>query len=211
MRIAFDYYSALRRLGLDVDIVAPNVDLNGYAMVIIPCLPIVDPALAETLAAFTGPVIIGARSGSKTSDFAIPPDLPPGPLQALLPLKVTRVETLRSIGTDTACDWIERIETTIVAEEQHVYAAGARRYIACVPDKALLDRVIARAATEGGLTITALPEGLRIRRAGDKVFAFNYAAEAVMLPDGLVADFIIGSAALGPADVVVGNQTSSKV
>ena len=92
---AFACYSALRELGLDVDILAPDVPLDGYAMCVIPCLPIVSDAVVEGLAKFPGQVVIGPRSGSRDEDFAIPPRLPPGKLQALFPGKVTHVESLR--------------------------------------------------------------------------------------------------------------------
>ena len=84
-------YSALRRLGLNIDIVAANADLSGYAMVVVPTLPIVDSALADVAV----PILFGPRTGSKTKDFAIPASLPPGPLQQQLPIRVTRVESSR--------------------------------------------------------------------------------------------------------------------
>ena len=39
--------------------------------------------------------LFGPRTGSKTSGFQVPAELPPGPLQELLPLKVTQVASLR--------------------------------------------------------------------------------------------------------------------
>jgi beta-galactosidase len=86
----------LRQLGLDVDIVPPDAALDGYRMVVAPSLPVVDDRLVDRLAALDAPVLLGPRSGSKTRDVHIPAELPPGPLQRLLPLKVVRVESLRS-------------------------------------------------------------------------------------------------------------------
>ena len=41
------------------------------------------------------PIIFGPRTGSKTPSFSIPRELPPGKLQALVPLKVARIESFR--------------------------------------------------------------------------------------------------------------------
>ena len=39
-RFAFEYYSALRSLGLDVDIVPVDAPLDGYKMIVVPPLPV---------------------------------------------------------------------------------------------------------------------------------------------------------------------------
>jgi beta-galactosidase len=190
LRIAFDYYSALRRHGIDVDIIAPDAPLEGYRMLAIPCLPILPGGFADRLAAFAGPILIGARSGSKTGDFAIPDTLPPGDLQRLLPLKVTRAESLRD-GVSEAGDgftltrWFEHIETDLPAEERLVdgrgvvFANAQRRYIATWPEADLLDRLVQRSAAEANIPADPLPEGVRTRRLGDVLFRFDYrSAEA---------------------------------
>ena len=214
LRIAFEYYSALRRHGIDVDIINPGAPLDGYKMLVIPCLPIVPGGLTERLAAFTGPILIGARSGSKTGEFAIPQTLAPGPLQAILPVTVTRSESLRD-GQSEAGDgfavsrWFEHIDTALPAEDGLtdgrgvVFASGSVRYVATWPDTALLDRLVARLAAEAQLTTAPLPEGVRIRRAGNVTFAFNYGARPAICPVPDNAEVIFGEAALPPAGVAV--------
>ena len=197
LRIAFDWYSALRQLGLDVDIVAPTTPLDGYGLVVVPCLPVIDALLGERLAAFTGPVVIGARSGSKTAELSIPAALPPGDMQRLIPLKVTRVSTLRP-GIAEAGEgwsvggWIEDVESDAAVEwathagRPVVLRQGSVRYVAAQADAALLGTVLARAAQDGALATLALEDGVRVRRCGGHVFAFNYASEprACPLPSG---------------------------
>lgn len=78
LELAYEWYSALRRRGVDVDIVSPAADLSGYAAVFIPTLPIVPEGFAAKLEALDCPVLIGPRSGSKTESFCIPEGLPPG-------------------------------------------------------------------------------------------------------------------------------------
>ncbi len=200
LRVAFEHYSALRRAGLNVDIVPPSADLTGYSLVVLPCQPIVPDGLTERLAALTCPLLIGPRSGSKTADFAIPTNLAPGLLQDILPLKVVRVESLRGAPVQ----WIDHLETELAQELPGLYRHGTLRYLAHYADAEELDRIIALLALEAGLTAVSLPEGLRISRIGELVFAFNYAATAQQLPDGIIGQFLLGGPVLPPAGVAVG-------
>ncbi len=214
LRVAFEYYSALRKLGLNIDIISPNADIAGYQMIVIPCLPIIDHPLVAKLAAFNGPVLIGARSGSKTPNFAIPSTLSPGLLQSLIPIKVTRVESLRDglllEGNNTYIrHWFEHIETQLAPEEclrdnrGIVYRSAHVRYVAAWPDAHLLARLIKRMAAEANIKTHSLAEGVRLLRAGDHVFAFNYNAMPAALPDDLGISAFIGGQMMDPAAVTV--------
>lgn len=94
-RFAFEYYSALRALGLDVDIVPAHAPLDGYKLVVVPPLPVVPDDFADRLARSGAQVVLGPRTGSKTRDLQIPSNLPPGALADLLSARVWRVESLR--------------------------------------------------------------------------------------------------------------------
>jgi beta-galactosidase len=214
---AFDCYTALRKLGLDIDILAPGASLNGYALCVIPCLPIVSDALVEELESFTGQIVIGPRSGSRTADFAIPAALAPGPLQSIFPGKVTLVESLRP-GLEhkgdgyTVAHWIEQVET--LAEAESVATDGKVacwrqdhvRYLAAWPTPELASAVFTQAARDAHLPTHELPESLRIRRAGTRVHLFNYGTKTVTVPDSLVGAPILGSRQIAPADVTVIEQ-----
>jgi beta-galactosidase len=50
-------------------------------------------------------------------------------------------------------------------------------YLAGWPDDATFDRLLREAAAEAGIETVDLPDGLRIRDAGDWRFVFNYAPE----------------------------------
>ncbi len=190
LRVAFEYYSALRKLGLDVDIIPPNASLNGYQMVVVPCLPVISNDLTNRLATFSGPVLIGARTGSKTSEFAIPDGLPPGLLKAWLGIKVTRVESLRDgcvlRGAAFSVErWFEHVESLnppllSLEDGKGVWFSNRDRahYLACWPEADLLHQVLKQIAQTAGITTFNLPEDIRIRRAGEHWFAFNYGAEA---------------------------------
>lgn len=190
LELVFECYSALRQRGLDVDIVAPEADLSGYRMVMVPTLPIIPEGFTERLAGLTCPVLIGPRSGSKTTSFCIPDGLAPGEIRQLLPLTVTRVESLRDGVAELAEGWAvtrwrEDVTSDLVPElADHagrgvLYRNGNIRYLATWPDRALLRLLIERMAGETGLPLIDLPEGIRVRRSATHAFTFNYAAEPV--------------------------------
>lgn len=216
LQLAFEMYSALRRLGLDVDIVPPDGDFTGYALVVAPSLPILEPSTLEALAASGAVVLFGPRTGSRTREGHIPAALPPGPLQARLPLLVSRVESLRpGAGPDVdvhgrifgARLWREVIETDLPVRAEFADGGAAWvsnelwHYLATWPETALLDHVIATVALEAGLSVQPLEEGVRLRRRGDVCFAFNFAPEARRTPAPADATFVLGGASLPPAGV----------
>ena len=93
--LAFRWYEAARRLGLDIDMVRPGADLSPYSLVLVPSLPHVTDAAERAFSAARGTVLYGPRSGSRTRHHAIPPNLAPGPLARLLDLRVLEVSSLR--------------------------------------------------------------------------------------------------------------------
>ena len=187
--LTFAFYSALRRVGLNIDIVSPDADLSGYALVVAPTLPILTNAMADTLATLPCPVLLGPRTGSKTADFAIPPDLAPGPLQSHLPIRIVRVESRDPAHGEPR--WIEHVESDLTPDGS-VWQHGNLRYIAAWPDADLLDTIVSSMADEAEISTIALSRDIRVRRLGDTVFTFNYGSEPVefdgqMLPAAGVA------------------------
>ena len=214
LQLAFEMYSALRRLGLDVDILPPDADFTGYGLVVAPSLPELRPATLAALEASGAVVLFGPRTGSRTRDGHIPDALPPGPLQARLPMRVARVESLRPgagpqvrVAGKTLAGrlWREVIETDLVPLATFVDGGAAWighrswHYLATWPEAALLDHVVAHLAREAGLPIVALDEGVRLRRRGDVRFAFNFAPEARRTPAPSGARYLLGGPDLPPA------------
>lgn len=208
LRLIYEVYSALRRRGLDVDMVAPEGDLDGFAAVVVPIATQISADLAQRLAAFDGQVLIGPRSGSKTADYAIPTDLPPGRLGDRLGVRVTGVESLPAGHRETviyqditapAWLWREHLETgadteilgrfadPFAADSPAVTRRAGAWYLACWPQEALMDAVIGDFCQAAGLEILAPLGDLRLRRRGQVRFAFNYGPGPVTvpLPDGV--------------------------
>jgi beta-galactosidase len=187
---------------LNVDIVPPDAHLAGYAMVVVPTLPILSEAQADVFAALNVPVLFGPRTGSKTADFQIPDALPPGPLQKHVPIRVTRASSARGDPR-----WQEGVETTAAFVEGSVYRKKHLRYLSVWPDADQFAALFSEMAGEAGLAITPLPADLRIRHVGDLCFAFNYGPGridlATTISDAATLNYLVGSADLPSAGVAV--------
>lgn len=202
--LVFRWYEAARRLGLDVDFVAPGAPLDGYRLVLVPSLPVVSEAASLALERADGTVLFGPRTGSKTRNVSIPANLAPGPLAEMTGVRVTQVASLRpglshsveGAVTGAAIRWREHLEASgktlasfpdggpaLVAKENSLY-------LACWPDQALLGAVLRLACEHAGIETIELPDHIRLRRRGAHVFAFNYGGPAWAGPaDG---DLLLG-------------------
>lgn len=216
--LTYRWYEAARRLGLDVDFVRPGADLSAYKLVLVPSMPYVSVEAAAAFAATDAQILFGPRSGSKTRTHSIPENLPPGPLASLIPMRVREVASLRpglsesvsgqAVGTVTRWrDHIEALAQTSVDARfadggPAVLRNGTRSYVAGWPDFTLLTALIEAMATRAHLATTPLPEGVRLRRRGDLIFAFNYGDRAWTAPvdPGRV---LLGSATIAPSDVAI--------
>jgi beta-galactosidase len=215
LELAMTWHSALRALGLNVDIVDPRQDLSGYRIIAAPSLPILEQALVDRLSKTGAVLLFGPRTGSKTKDYQMPEGLAPGALKALIPILIPRVESLRPghrepvEGGGAIERWLEHI--TGQAETLAATTAGQcvwvrkdrAHYLGGWPDSALLTRVLETVCAEAGIGTQRLPDGVRLRRAGSVCFAFNYNPEpcdlAGVVPEG--AAFVLGERALPPAGV----------
>jgi beta-galactosidase len=215
--LVFRWYEAVRGFGLDVDFVPAGVPLIGYAAVVVPTLSVISAEALAAFAAADGVLLFGARSGAKTRHFRIPDELPPGPLQRLLPLKVTQVASLRPGCSEpvegpemagTMTRWREWLETDLIAVARFsdgapaIVGDGRRFYVAGWPERDLLDSVLSAClGRRAGLELIALPGSVRLRRRGDLTFAFNYGDEAWITPAAAEAGFLLGEAEVGPQQV----------
>lgn len=214
--LVFRWYEAIRRLGLDVDFVRPGASLAGYKAVVVPSLATVSEAALQAFAATDAIILFGPRTGSKTRDFAIPDELPPGPLQELLPVKVTQVASLRPNLVEpvegpglkgSIRRWREWLETDLPVQASFADGApalvgdGNRFYLAGWPDPALLRGVIADLLGSVGLPLTELPEAVRLRRRGGLTFAFNYGEIDWAAPVKDAGRYLLGGPVVPPQGV----------
>lgn len=219
LRESFRAYSALRSLGLDVDVLPPDADLAPYALIVLPALMHVDEALARALEGSAAQVVVGARGGSKTARLSIAEPLPPGPLRGLLGLEVLRVESLPPGASDTVAfggaslhlsRWRERLACA-PAEVDATYADGSAalarhgrcRYLAGCPDTDGWAAVLAQAARDAGLSTERLPDGLRTSRLGPLLIACNFGDTELHWRPREPASALLGGDSLAPRGVAI--------
>ena len=215
MELCLRWYEAARRCGLDIDIVPPGAPLAGYAAVLVPCLPIVSDAACAAFGAAKGVLLFGPRTGSKTQVFSIPPELPPGPLGALLPMRVVQVASLRpglrhavtgriAGAAERWREWVEAGEGTEALSRfddggPALLRAGRAHYMAGWPDATLLQAVMRHVLGAAGQACMDLPAGVRLRRRGDLTFAFNYGPEPWTAPDA--GNLVLGGRVVPPQGI----------
>ncbi len=217
---ALDWYSALRRLGVEVDFLGPDSDLSGYRLIVAPDMVMMPDDFVTRLQASAAKAIFGPRSGSKTADMHIPAGLPPGPLARLIDMKVTRVESLPDWHAETvllgnhrlqARRWRETVETTAPTLGHFAtdYRDGSpaligndkARYLATLPDPDSLRRVMEDTLLWAG--VDHLPDlgDLRLTRRGAVSFAFNFGPTPAEVPAPPGATFHLGARQLPPCGV----------
>ncbi|MEY4574820.1 MAG: hypothetical protein RL251_942 [Pseudomonadota bacterium] len=218
--VVFQYYRALRGLGVDVDFVsAGDAQLAGYRLVIVPTMAVVDDAAFDALTASDGILLFGPRAGAKTDEFSMSEGLPPGRLRDFVPIKVTSVETLRADcggsiaykGADYESGrWRETIEVgdaDIIATYEDgapaAVRAGRSIYLATLTDDAFLTNLLVDLCAEADVQITPLPPTLRLRRRGELTFAFNLDSANARAPAPAGAEFVIGGSDIEPYGVAV--------
>ncbi|SAL41865.1 beta-galactosidase [Caballeronia sordidicola] len=215
-RFAFEYYSALRSLGLDVDVIPASAPMDRYKLIVVPPLPIVPDDFAARLAASGAQVVLGPRTGSKTGNLTIPTALPPGiDIAQLIPMRVWRVESMRPNVTEyvdqrgEARHWRDLVEAEEGVQVEARFAdghpailrRGSIRYLASLFDDALTQAIFQDAANAAGLDAQPLPDGIRISRRGPLTYVFNYTSSVYKVPNA--GSFIVGQEDVEPQGVAI--------
>ena len=210
-------YESLRELGLSIDIISPKSDLSAYKMLVLPAQVVIDDTLQQALDKFEGVLLVGPRSGSKTSDYQIPDELSPGKLQALMPLQVERVDALPehtqplvngAWGEGKLKHWREQINTELAVhleDEQGkpvLVGEDKRFYLAACLDKPLLKACFEKLALLADIPSFYLPKGVRVRHRGKLIFVFNYGQNSANYTPP-AATCLIGQAQIAPAGVSI--------
>ena len=237
LELSFRLYSALRRLGLDVDIVAPGTPLNTYRMVVLPAQLHVSDALLQTLCHTRAQVVFGPRAASKTAHFQLPDQArrdansPPQGLHALIGLRTLRVaslppgwqepvvfadgsapDALPFAATRWREDWALQGAQTVAqfADGKTALAQCGRFHSAATwLEDAAWRRWLGDIARTAGLHTHDLPETLRINRRGNTVWAFNFDAQPVHFTPGEAATPVLGDAQVAPYGVAIWRTPST--
>ncbi|MBF7074222.1 beta-galactosidase [Glaciecola sp. MH2013] len=219
-QVEFAYYTALRQLGLSVDFISTDCDFSRYDLLVAPCLPIVDQAFIDKCKHSKAHLVFGPRSGGKTSELTLAPELPPGLIQQLIPIKIHSTETIRPDCSETlnfndgeyeSKLWREEIvlpETVITAASYHDGKPAVARfentsYISTLSCEGFLIAYFESLAAELDLNIMKLPKDVRIVDRGDVAFVFNYGHVEQHFKAPSNANFVVGGETLAPYDVAI--------
>lgn len=216
----FSYYSALRQLGLAVDFISTDNDFSQYDLIVAPCLPIVNDAFITKCQQAKAHIVFGPRSGGKTDELSLAPNLPPGKLQTLLPIKVLSTETIRPDCSEqltykdnifeSRC-WREELEISkevIVDAYYHdkspaVVRHGNTSYIATLTCDDFLIELLEHLTNELDIATIKLPKDMRLVYRGDSAYVFNYAGYEQKFPEPKLGTFVMGEETLAPYDVAI--------
>lgn len=212
-KLCFEFYTALRRMGLSVDIISPHQDLDRYGLAVIPSLPIIPNDLLARAKAANTKLFFGPRSGSKTDNYQLPSQSP------FKNLKHIRSESLRDgavlgVTMDEQFyrgklwrDFVENSETIRAWFEDGFPAliqSESYDYLTAWPETKWLRAVLRDILHDLGIKTIWLPKDLRLRHSSHYTFAFNYGAKDIDLtrfaPD---AKYVLGTALLPPAGTAV--------
>lgn len=125
------WYRPFARAGQPVDVLPPDADFSGHALIVAPALNLIDSATAKRLLDWVragGHLVLGPRSGMKDGDNALWPMRQPGPLAAPLDARVEEYYALdgpvRLQGGGAADIWAERLSAGPRATVGLRYAEG---------------------------------------------------------------------------------------
>jgi len=199
---AMSMYTACRQAGVNVDILPPNANLDGYAAIVVANQQLEHAELLASLKSTSAQVILGPRTFSKTQQYQIPANLAPGSLQQLIPLRVVRVESLADFWSDTVRHnvskeqsltvkkWREFVETDLRPGYQSAdgwgfaYQHNNIHYINGCADQHSLNELIQQVLESNEhLQINPCAGGLRQQKVGKWQFFFNYGPEDQSLPN----------------------------
>lgn len=194
-QIVFNTYRALRKLGLNIDILpATTRDFSGRKLVFAPGLMHLPEELKQAFVDASATIVLGPRTGARGKDFKIPVPLPPGILE--LDVTVSRVESLRPDtplpleGGGAVSGYFEELEGAgecilrltdlrpVARKSEHIIYLGGQL------DDAAWERFASKLALSAALKVHTLPEGVRIRDTATTRFWFNYSAKPAQTPIG---------------------------
>jgi beta-galactosidase len=215
--LVLSIYRGLRRAGLSIDVVPPTAAaVAERKLIVVPALFAPSQEFTEALAKSGATILLGPRAGSKTADFQIPADLPPGVLRSLIDIRVKRVESLRSGARVPVSEfgafvrWREflivgeNVERELTSDDGKIALArcGNVFYLSGWPDEELLKSVLRRIFQAARIPTLDLPEDIRIRDNGAMRYIFNYGAETTDI-SALIGEetLLLGERLLEPCGV----------
>ena len=195
--LVMEHYRALRKYGLNIDIIPMDAQFDGYKLIIAPGLIMMPDDVKQRLSEAGAQVVIGPRSGSRIDKMRMPNPLPP----ALPNLDVTaiRIDSYREdapimlaeAGHARAyCEVLESSETPLLTKQTGEAVAvtnGSMTYLGAILDEDALAYLYKKICESADIKTIDMPEGVRYRTTAQEAFWFNYSSEPRQTPDGEVS------------------------
>lgn len=206
---AFTWYHALRRAGLNVEIV-PNAAATKARLVINPFTAHFEHS------AFESQIVLNAsRSGTRSEEAS---------MDNTGIARVLRAESVRSthrIGVDIggvevqSKSWVEHLEADDSLEvlarfrpsqlqsglQAAWVARGSEHYLAFDPDERAIAGILTELSQRAGLVLTPMSDDIRVRWTSDHVFVLNFGPDAFDPASGGLTDNDIKNQSVGPYQV----------
>ncbi len=193
------FYTALRSLGVDVDVRHPDEDLTGYRLIVAPALQLVGAERAQGIAAAVAAgarFVAGPRTGYRTPSGRVHEEGQPGPLRDLLGVALRNfdglppwlsvragghevgiwAEAYRLCGAEAVVRYADGPLAGEAAVTRHGRATAIGAWSASLVTAVLRDELVA-----AGLEPLAdpLPLGVRRSRRGETTVWMNFDPEPV--------------------------------
>lgn len=195
------YYKAMARLGITADLVEPGTPLDGYALVVAPCLMMLSEKLAGELQEYAqggGCLVLTLRSGMKNWSNVTTQETWPGALAGPAGIRVEEFEVFPKgtgnsiryrdkvyrmaywtdiLTLDTATSmavWEEKFYRGLPAVSKNLYGKGVVYYVGVMGNEEFLTDFLEDVAASLSLEPRRLPEGVFVtrRRNREECFAF---------------------------------------
>ena len=206
-----EHYRALKRQGIDVDVIDESCGLDGYRLVAAPMLYMLRPGFAEALTRFVeggGTLLCTALTGRVDRDDLCFLGGFPGPLRALLGIWVEETDALcdgecngivmadgRRYECSMLCDLIHPETAAVLGSytgdfyagepcvTENAFGAGSAVYVATRPDAAFLDDLYTRLVDRAAIArpVGRLPAGVQAAVRGERLFLLNFSGNAAEL------------------------------
>ena len=188
--VVFDYYRALRRLGLNIDILPSNLKhYSDYKLIIAPAVFTLSDDFEHALKASGATLVIGPRAGLKTEDFEIQKTLKP---LSGVDVTIERVESLRPSDKrpleegGAVIKWCEHIASphapflSLKSGEAIAVSYEPFIYVGAWLDGEGLRVFFKKICENNKITTLDLPDALRKRETRHHDFYFNHDAQDII-------------------------------
>jgi beta-galactosidase len=196
------FYSALRGMGIDVDIRHPDADLSGYRLVVAPALQLMSAERARRLesVARRARMVFGPRTGFRDMNGKVHPGGQPGPLANLLGCRLGNFDAMPPLVTASAGGhvvetWAESYRpaagSSVVAYDDGPLRgmSAVVRHGNCLTigawGRSLIEHLLAIELRAIGIEPMQLPDGLRRVATGERTIWLNFTATMQRTPAGL--------------------------